>query len=241
MEHKERRRPFAERARQGEQCLRVFLDRIADKDHRAHRVLVHLAQHVAQHGADLSHAALAAHLRHQTVQSGGAADPAAGAALVVTAVVNELNHKPSGVPGIKLGDRVKQHMSDMTSAVPGRLAARGGIEREDQPAGISAGGATGLGTLRLQRLEIGGDITAPLGQNETSSGSGHGVATPQNDSPNKTNIFRVAFSFFVVPEPCFGWDRSGQLQCTAVRRPNLSHLKTGFEEYKKLATHLRWA
>jgi hypothetical protein len=131
---------------------------------------------VTQHRADLGHPALTAHPGHQTAQGSGSTDPAAGAALLEAAVIDELHPEPAG---IEPDDRVEQHMSDVTGAVPGRFAARGGVEREDRLGTVSAIGLTAGRSLQLQRIEISGDVTAPLRQNKTGVGSRHGVVTPQ--------------------------------------------------------------
>ena len=86
-----------------------------------------------EHPADLGQAAVAGDAGHQPLEAGGVGDPARGAGLAVAAEVDELDLEPAGA---RRG--VEHRALQPAGEIPGRLAAHGGVEREDQPAAAGA-------------------------------------------------------------------------------------------------------
>ena len=119
---------------------------------------------MAQHLADLGVAAVAVDASHQVAEPGAVRHPARGAAFVQPAEVDELHVEPAD------RRRLAEHLGlQPAGGIPGRLAAHGGVEREDQPAAlagsaaapacgraarnasISARGDAAAGSLRVRR------------------------------------------------------------------------------------------
>ena len=129
MEQKDRHALEAEFAGQLAQPIDILFHRVADKDQGVDPLLVVLGDGMRQHAFDLGLAAEAGHSAHRPVQGGGIGHPAARLAFVEAAVIDELDVEPAeGGGGL-------EHLAlDAAGAVPCRFAARGGVEREDQPA-----------------------------------------------------------------------------------------------------------
>jgi hypothetical protein len=98
-----------------------------------HPALLALVDRMAQHPMDLGPAGAAVDPDHQVDEVPGVADPAAGLALLEAAIEDELHIEPAEPVGLE------EHLAlDAAGSVPGRPAARRGVEREDQPAAAAA-------------------------------------------------------------------------------------------------------
>ena len=128
MKEEDRHAERAELAGQAAQPVDLLLHRVADKDERVDLGLAGLADRVLEHPLDLGLAADAKDRAHDAVQIGGGSQPAARLALVEPAIIDELNVEPA-----ERGGRLEHLALDAAGAVPGRFAAGGGVEREDQP------------------------------------------------------------------------------------------------------------
>ena len=106
----------------------VLLHGVADIDQRRHRRLRRRPHGVVEHPPDLGEPAVAGDAGHQPLQRGGVADEARGPRLAMTAKVDELHLEPA-----RLRRRVEHRRLQLAGEVPGRLAAHGGVEREDEP------------------------------------------------------------------------------------------------------------
>ncbi len=122
--HAEQRKP----ARLGRGGVGLFLERIADIDQRADLGLARLGRGVGEHAAELGEAAAAGDVAHAAREHGGGRRPVAGAEFATAAEIDELHREPA--------DRVRdgEHVAlDLGRLGPGRLAAQGRVDREDQP------------------------------------------------------------------------------------------------------------
>ena len=87
---------------------------------------------MGEHFGDLSMAAAAIDALHQRAEPPGLGNPGRGAAFRKAAIIDELDVEPAG------GSRFAKHIGlQPAGAVPGRLPAHGGIERENQPAALT--------------------------------------------------------------------------------------------------------
>src|SRR5215472_14754983 len=111
---------------------------------------------MGQHPLDLGLAAYAKHAAHDPVQIGGGRHPAARLAFRKAAVIDELDLEPA-----ECRRRLEHLALDTAGAVPGRLAAGGGVQSKDQP---SATASRMRRRRLLQLVEKIGDLgRVPLG------------------------------------------------------------------------------
>src|ERR1043166_9399120 len=82
--------------------------------------------------ADLGAAAAAGNPAHEAGEARAVGDPAGRATFVEAAVVNELHLEPAD------RRRLAEHLAlELAGGIPGRLAAHGGVKREDQPPALA--------------------------------------------------------------------------------------------------------
>ena len=121
-------------AGRGAQVVDLLLHGVADEHQRLHPLLAVFLARVAENLADLGVAAAAIDARHQRGEFLGTGDPARGAALAKPTEIDQLNIEPAG-----LGCLAEHIGLQGAGAIPGRLPAHGGVEREDQPPTLAAG------------------------------------------------------------------------------------------------------
>ena len=134
MKDKDRNPEQAQLAGVPAQPVDLLLHCITDKDERIDFAPSGLGDGVEQHPLDLSLAADTEDRAHNAVQVGGGGHPAARLALRKAAVIDELDLEPA-----ERRRRLEHLALDPASAIPGRLAAGGGVERKNQPAAPAAG------------------------------------------------------------------------------------------------------
>ncbi len=137
----------AELARQVAEAVDVLLHGVADEHQRVDLALAGLANGMAEDLPDLRLPAEAAYAGHQPPKLLRIHRPAARPAFPEAAVVEKLHLKPAERRGFG------EHLAlDMTGPVPGRLAARRGIHREDETPSLSGGLAARRGGDLVQKL-----------------------------------------------------------------------------------------
>ncbi len=104
---------------------------------------------MGQDPADLRLAADAGDLAHQRLELGGIRHPAGGAAFAHAAEEDELDVERADAGGFG------EHLAlDFLRHAPGRLAAGGGVEREDEPAALARDLRRSDGRAVLRKAEI---------------------------------------------------------------------------------------
>ena len=133
VEAENRHAEHAEFAGEMTHLVDVLLEGVADEHHRLHPLGPGLRLGMHQQAADLGLAAEAMHAGHFRQQRAGVEPPGRGVELAEAAVPGELDGQPAE------RRRLAEHLAlDLAGPVPGRLAARRGVEREDQPPRLAA-------------------------------------------------------------------------------------------------------
>src|SRR5689334_4356264 len=132
------------------EAVDIFLHRIADKDERIDPLLFGFGKRMRQHALDLRLTADAGHRAHDPMQIGCIAHPAARFAFVEAAVIDELDVEPA-----ERGGRLEHLALDAAGAIPGRLAARRRVEREDQSTPPARWRRRGTPQLAQESIDLG--------------------------------------------------------------------------------------
>ena len=134
--------------------------------------------------ADLGMPAAAIDLLHQIGETLGLRHPARGAAFGETAVIDQLHVEPAD------RRRLAEHIGlQVAGRIPHRLAAHGGVEREDEPPALAGGGCwreafhlgqegIDLGTPGRRRRRMAAVCRGPV-----VAILGHGYGTSMGGSP----------------------------------------------------------
>ena len=143
----------------GQRAERVdlLLHRVADIDKRPDPRLFRLITRMDQNFPDLRRAAAHVNFRHHRAQSRSAGHKGRGPALAKAAEIDELDRQPAQ------SARSLEHLSlQALRKIPGRLAAHGGVERENQPSMPFNKGRDALG--RVEKGVDGGRLGLRAGR-----------------------------------------------------------------------------
>src|SRR5262249_20465529 len=123
LKHEGRHTETSELAGFGDQLVLVFLKSIADEDQRAHLEQLGFLLGVDEDLAQLRVSDPAHETGHDLGKVPGIAGPARGRALILAAIIDQLNIESAG------GSNLTEHLSlQVAGRIPGRLPARRSVE-----------------------------------------------------------------------------------------------------------------